>query len=369
MTDVNAYFYKNQIFVEGGDSYQTGEVLLEYLSKDFKNLDQMLEACKRYAGLLHYPETSEEAARCDETFHQALTFYSSLDGILMSLPPYNKMNLRGNWFYNLLDENQTMFDIDTEERDGEEWELGYLEHFRTDLPLEDITTPDLIDYALKFNDKLKALADEYTTFVEDLIRVKKVYEPFLERIHYRSEFLPNEETAEIFKKFQEESKAVFHTYEALQPSGTMTLSYQALKQEEQLVLCEKYHFTSIGGFLYIELFKGLQNHYLPRKCGYCGRYFLLQAVWYSDYCTRPIEGMEGKVCRDVGQRKKYADKVKNDPIWLTYSRAYKTHYARYLKKKITQKEFQVWADYALELRAKAQEGALEFEEYRELIRK
>ena len=320
MTDVNAYFYKNQIFVEGGDSYQTGEILLEYLSKDFKNLDQMLEACKRYAGLLHYPETNEEAARCDETFHQALTFYSSLDGILMSLPPYNKMNLRGNWFYNLLDENQTMFDIDTEERDGEEWELGYLEHFRTDLPLEDITTPDLIDYALKFNDKLKALADEYTTFIEDLIRIKKVYEPFLERIHYRSEFLPNEETAEIFKKFQEESKAVFHTYETLQPSGTMTLSYQALKQEEQLVLCEKYQ-------------------------------------------------MEGKVCRDVGQRKKYADKVKNDPIWLTYSRAYKTHYARYLKKKITQKEFQVWADYALELRAKAQEGSLEFEEYRELIRK
>lgn len=40
-----------------------------------------------------------------------------------------------------------------------------------------------------------------------------------------------------------------------------------------------------------------------------------------------------------------------------------------IKNKITQNAFQVWADYALELRAKVQEGKLEFEEYRELIRK
>lgn len=79
--------------------------------------------------------------------------------------------------------------------------------------------------------------------------------------------------------------------------------------------------------------------------------------------------MEDKVCRDLGHRKKYADKVKNDPIWLAYSRAYKQHYARFLKKKITQAEFQQWADFALEIRQKAIDGVLGLEEFMREIRK
>ena len=76
-----------------------------------------------------------------------------------------------------------------------------------------------------------------------------------------------------------------------------------------------------------------------------------------------------KRCRDLGHRKKYADKIKNDPVWLTYSRAYKAHYARFLKKKMTQAEFQVWADYALDLRQQALDGTIEFKTYMEEIRK
>ena len=76
----------------------------------------------------------------------------------------------------------------------------------------------------------------------------------------------------------------------------------------------------------------------------------------------------GKVCRDVGHRKKYADKVKNDPVWLTYSRAYKAHYARYMKKKMTQAEFQQWADFALDIREQALNEKISFEEYAEKIK-
>lgn len=49
--------------------------------------------------------------------------------------------------------------------------------------------------------------------------------------------------------------------------------------------------------------------------------------------------MDGKVCRDMGHRKKYADKIKTNPYWNVYNKAYKQHYARYLKKKMTQTEF------------------------------
>jgi hypothetical protein len=59
-------------------------------------------------------------------------------------------------------------------------------------------------------------------------------------------------------------------------------------------LCENYHFTTIGVFLYIELFKGMELHYLPKRCGYCDRYFLLEASIFSDYCTLPVKGMGEK---------------------------------------------------------------------------
>jgi hypothetical protein len=52
-----------------------------------------------------------------------------------------------------------------------------------------------------------------------------------------------------------------------------------------------------------------------------------------------------------------------------YHKGYKAHYARYLKKKMTQAEFQVWADYALDLRQQALDGVIEFNVYREEIRK
>lgn len=149
----------------------------------------------------------------------------------------------------------------------------------------------------------------------------------------------------------------------------MQLSYKVLRQRKASELCQHYTFTTLGGYLYIELFKGLELHYIPKKCGYCGKYFLLTAGLFSDYCTREIEGMDGRICRDMGHRKKYADKVKTNPYWNIYSKAYKQHYARYMKKKMSQAEFAEWGGYALELRDKAENGEIDLEVYREKIRK
>ena len=90
-------------------------------------------------------------------------------------------------------------------------------------------------------------------------------------------------------------------------------------------------------------------------------------------------------CRDLGHRKKFNDKLKTDPVWSVYHKAYKAHTAgrrkegfkkrtdariketfdmpRYLKKKMTQAEFQRWADYAIELRTKALDSKIEYDEY------
>ncbi|MGN1276350.1 MAG: hypothetical protein ACI4UK_05105 [Floccifex sp.] len=52
-----------------------------------------------------------------------------------------------------------------------------------------------------------------------------------------------------------------------------------------------------------------------------------------------------------------------------YTRAYKQHYARFMKKTMNKTEFAEWAEYALDLRQKTLDGEIGIEEYTELIRK
>lgn len=53
----------------------------------------------------------------------------------------------------------------------------------------------------------------------------------------------------------------------------------------------------------------------------------------------------------------------------TYNRAYKAHYARYMKKKMTVAEFEEWSRFASEIRDKALAWNVAFEQYYEDIRK
>lgn len=366
MTEFSAGFNGTRIFVDGEKEFQTGEILTKYLSKNFKGLDDIHFRCKRYAGILRYPETSSEAVEFNRFIQGAISFYNKVEDIILSLPPYNVIKPKRNRLEDILEEYGWLFE---DEYDEEDALLGYHNNYTVDMALEDYDKADTIDAILEFNLKLKKLAAKYLVFIEDLIRVKTVYEPLLERIHSQSRYLDNTETAQVIYDFTTDIKVRMKEYEKLKHTGNMQLSYTVIYKKKSPVLCELYRFETIGAFLYIELFKGLEQHYLPKKCGYCNRYFLLEAGIFSDYCTRPVKGMEDKICRDVGHRKKYADKVKNDPVWQTYVRAYKQHYARYLTKKITQAEFQKWADYALELRQRALEGELVFEEFRREIRK
>ena len=186
----------------------------------------------------------------------------------------------------------------------------------------------MINEVLKLNAELKDFIYHYITIFEDLLRVKRAYEPFLEKIHSREEFMTNEGIAEMLDEFNSAAAQKLNNHDKLVPSGTMTLTYKVLKRKKTSVLCENYHFTTIGGFLYIELFKGLQNRYLPRKCDLCGRYFVLERGFYSNYCKRPVKGQPDKCCRDLGHRKKFNDKLKTDLIWSVYHKAYKAHYDR-----------------------------------------
>ena len=82
-----------------------------------------------------------------------------------------------------------------------------------------------------------------------------------------------------------------------------------------------------------------------------------------------MKGDSGKTCRELGAKRLYDDKCRNDPIWQAYNRAYKAHYARYMKKKMTTSEFEKWSRFAAELRDKAERGEIGVEEYVREVRK
>ncbi|MBR4554854.1 MAG: hypothetical protein IKO27_04595 [Ruminococcus sp.] len=369
MFGTDANFYKNRVLIEGAGQYKTNEILTAFLECDLPDLRELLESCKSFERKLHYPETFDEVARFDGLVQRAITFFSSLDEMIDQLPPYRDMKRKHNFLFELMNEYRFFFDNEPDiDHCDHHPRPEYNDHFYTDLTFSDLD-PDMCDGALQLNQKLRELAEQYRAFIEDCIRVKTVYAAFLEKVHQGKEYLNTKETAEIYLAFVSEQKDRLRTYDKLEPSGTMSEIFVPQDIDGELVLCEKYKFSTLGGFLYIDLFKGLNNHFLPRKCGLCGRYFLLEATAYSPFCTRPTEDRKDKTCRDLGHRRTYADKVNSDPVLLVYTKAYKQHYARYLKKKMSQNEFRLWADYALELRQRAYDKELNFEEYAEEIRK
>lgn len=213
------------------------------------------------------------------------------------------------------------------------------------------------------------LLDGYLTFIDDLLRVKVVYSDFLDNyFHSENKFLNATSLAKKFKEFQ----MVFlqkdtEPYERFIPAAAQF--FHSVLDEEKLILCKSYKFDSIGAFLYYDFFHGLEYNYVPKKCDNCGKYFLNKGGKYNNYCENPSPQDIEKTCRDVGAASRYQDKCKTDPVWQTYNRSYKTHYARYKKGKMTKDEFETWSGWAIEMRGKMERGEMTFEEYVEEIKR
>ncbi len=141
------------------------------------------------------------------------------------------------------------------------------------------------------------------------------------------------------------------------------------KCDGRAILCEEIEFKDFQSFLYYDFFYAIKRNFIVNKCKNCGEFFLIRSGKYMSYCDKPLVNDKDKTCRDVGAKRKYDDKCKNDPIWQTYSRAYKAHYARYMKKKMTISEFEKWSRYASDLRDTAIAGKIDFEQYYTDIRK
>ena len=402
MFHIKAFFVNDKVFVNDR-CYDCNEILTVYLNLQMAELEELLKNLNFDREHLQLREADyEHCKRYNRYAEEGQNDLYRLGNILKTIPPYNTDHMMKQFdtplLYNCLNGNFLYWIYPKEFKHRNPDEIGKINIDNSDrwLPNEDVAamygqvddnddivemmfypdpnvletpTLDVLEQMEWTNDAVKKLFDPFILVVEDMLRVKKAYSELLDQyIHAENRYLTEAETAAAFDAFLHAAQNKTQFYHLVSGSG-MELKYEIYTDPSgKKHLCEAPEFSSLGSFLYYDFFRGLALQSLPRRCSNCGRYFLQHAGKYSSYCERPLKDDETKTCRDVGAKKKYVEKCKTDPVWLTYNRAYKAHYARYMKKKMTTAEFEQWSRYAVELREKALAGEMDLEEYTKRIK-
>jgi len=389
MIEFKAYFWNNDVYINKKKEYSTNEILNDYLNLDTSEIHDLIKNLLIAQRSIRFEEDAnfDFVTEFNDRLYKAQNLLCKVNDIAKSIAPFNnvKSDLNEQILVDCMNQFSDFFKTSEDSKNDfpEENMYGFREsgdrnsycfYITRFVPqgilFSDVDTdlPVIMD---KANDAVAQIFDLRKRFLLDILRVKNVYASFLDDyIHVKSKFLNEFETAEAFEKYLTKHRNESDISKKLIANGRMAVDYTVLKQEDNKpILCETYTFDSLGAFLYLDFFRGLKSSFLPKRCSNCGKYFLLKAGKYSDYCENPLSDDPYKTCRDVGARKKYDDKCKTDPVWLTYNRAYKAHYARYMKKKMTVSEFEKWSTYAVGLREKAANVELQYDEYYKLIRK
>ena len=111
-------------------------------------------------------------------------------------------------------------------------------------------------------------------------------------------------------------------------------------------MVERWTFSCLWDFLYMELVKSIQKGNAPRQCRLCGRWYLHEQGNKTVYCERIAPGETEQTCRAVGARAVFEKKIQEEDTWKIYKRAYKKYYARVMKGNMTREDFNAWAEHA-----------------------
>jgi len=294
----------------------------------------------------------------------AIKIFAQINEWIYSLPPYDKSLFKPmpdlEYFLN---NYQELFECTdkTKTYDYSEYHLTKFIPSKTENCAAYIR-----ELLLEFEKEVRKLFDTYITFLESYEAVFEIFKPFIDKhLHRKETFLSPNELADEFDKFNRSVRTNFETVTCSMKS----FGYSVITDSKgESILCEDIIFSDLKSFLFYDFFRGISENYIPNQCKQCGKYFLIEGRYFR-FCENPVDGEPGKTCRDIGSRRRYDDKCKNDPIWQTYNRAYKAHYARYMKKKMTVSEFEKWSRFASEIRDKAISNQIPYDEYYEEIRK
>lgn len=395
MEKLHAMFHGTDVYINGKSKYSSNEILTAYLNLNLsvEELTEWLFQLKAELRDLKLRVDFSDEERFDgyeKNVQWTQKLIDRIDSVWPTLPPYNrfvqpyqiqknKLRVCLTRFSDMLDGDRALnplAGLEFDEDDDEE----YISTTVKFVPIEmdwywtDGNSQYAMDNQRRMNELNQAIEDlmqPYIHWVEDVLRVKCCYEKLLsDFLHIKHGFLPEADLAKQFAAYFKTESMAGAAHRKLNGPAPLTSCHEVFAPVGGApFLCASYDFDRLGAFLYEDFFRGLAEHYIPKRCSNCGKWFLIDAGIYSDYCENPLAEDKTKTCRMVSARKKYDTKCKEDPIWNIYNKAYKAHYARIAKKKMTKAEFEAWSRYAVELREQAERNEISIEEYVRTIKK
>ncbi len=369
---------ENKVWIgDNKTAFSRFEILLHYLNMKTDKIEKMRHHMLEMHRKSRY--TEEYADNYNENVHKAQSLIYKVIEFFAKLPPYNRLEIphemrsEGDLLL-LLNQYKYLFEYDADddeyiEPDEESDnlfvanEMGYTdiltgETFLDMFIIDDCTFEDgeFDEDIAKLNRKIDELFGKYISLLDDVLRVKKLYAPFLDAYNSGDK---QKALQSLFAAKGQVDPAMY-----LNRADKMNIIY---KLDESGELCRTAEYTSLGAFLYMELMEGLEDGTVPRKCANCGRYFLQAGGYDTEYCDNIAPRETTKTCKDVGAKNTFDQKVKTNPVWQLHQRAYKTHYARMKKKNMTQQEFLDWSEKAADLRDQCLAGRITVDEFKAFV--
>ena len=139
---------------------------------------------------------------------------------------------------------------------------------------------------------------------------------------------------------------------------------------KNLEVVEMYEINGIDDLIRFELLKMVSSGVIVKKCANCGQYFVPVGRVDTVYCNRVYKGSENnRTCAEIGSMLKYKDKIKADPIYTAYNKAYKRNNSRVRNKLMTHSNFMDWSEEARRLRDDCYSGKISLDEYKQWLDK
>ena len=124
----------------------------------------------------------------------------------------------------------------------------------------------------------------------------------------------------------------------------------------------EYEFHSVADILDLEFTKLLESKVRFRKCGRCGRYFIMKGNYDTRYCERIVKGTN-RTCQDVAAQENYQKKNEGNHAVHIYNKYYKRYHARVGVKQIREDDFKKWKYQAIIKRDECSAGQITVDEY------